>query len=322
MPPRDQCRLAIAVAPMPGESAMSLVLRAFQANGVQYEEGMRWMGLDRRQALNDGDIAVLAWALHADADDVRSRMTLLESRGGARWVHLAGQRLCRWVAPTSMLAKVCPACLRETGFGRVAWLTRAVPACRRHGYCLAQECGACGRTIKWARPGLRICQCGRFFKPKDGVAQLETDLRLWLDWAEPVLQGDAGAAQEAARQLPPLLQDMTLDGAYRLVEAFGLLEQPGDPVRNVRHSSARLLDVGGVISRGLRRLFEAGRADSMTPQAFDTVHLPVLGELAEDPAAETDGQRAAWLLDVHRAVRPSGVRRVGTRPRRQMPLFL
>jgi succinylglutamate desuccinylase len=48
----------------------------------------------------------------------------------------------------------------------------------------------------------------------------------------------------------------------------------------------------------------------------------VLRELADEPAAEADGQRATWLLDLHRATRPAGTHRVGARPRRQMPLFL
>lgn len=322
MPPRDLGRLGVTVALQPGESAMSFVLRAFQANGVEYEEGMRWMGLDRRQSLGDGDVAVLAWALHADADDVRSRLALLEWRGGGRWVHLAGQRLSRWVAPTSMIAKVCPVCLRETGFAQIAWMTRAVPACCRHGYSFLQACAGCGRPIRWARPALRICRCGQFLKPAGEAKSLEPELAVWLRWVEAVLQVDAAAARGAMRELPPLLHDLTLDGAFRLVEAFGLLEQPGDPVRNVRHSAASLAEVGGVLVRGLRRLFELRRAEAVAPHTFDAVHLPVLGELADDSAAETDGQRAAWLLDIHRAARSSGVRRVGARPRRQMPLFL
>lgn len=151
---------------------------------------------------------------------------------------------------------------------------------------------------------------------------IERELSIWLDWTEAVLQGDTVTAREAMRRLPLLLHDMTLDGAYRLVEAFGLLEQPGDPVRDVRHSSMRLAEVGDVLARGIRRLFELGRADSVTREAFDVVHLPVLDELARNPSAEADGQRAAWLLDVHRAMQPPSVRRVGARPRRQMPLFL
>lgn len=322
MAPRDHCRLGVAVALQTGESAMSFVLRTFQANGVEYEEGMRWMGLDRRQSLGDGDVAILAWALHADADDLRSRLALLEWRGGGRWVHLAGQRLSRWVAPTSMIAKVCPLCLRESGFARIAWMTRAMPACCRHAYSFLQACSGCGKPIRWARPALRICRCGRFFKPAGEPSPVEPELAVWIRWVEAVLQGDAAAAREAMRGLPPLLQDLTLDGAYRLVEAFGLLERPGDPVRNVRHSAASLAEVGAVIVRGLRRLFALGRAETVAPPLFDVVHLPVLGELADDPANEADGQRAAWLLDIHRAARPSGSRRVGARPRRQIPLFL
>lgn len=322
MPLRDHRRLAVSVVPQPGESAMSLMLRAFQANGVGYEEGMRWMGVDRRQALGDADVAALAWALHADVDDVRGRLVLLEWRGGGRWVHLAGQRISRWVAPTSMLAKICPACLRESGFARVAWMTRAAPACARHGYSLLQHCNACGKHIGWARPAVRVCRCGRFFKATAECRPLEPELRIWLNWVDAVLQADAAATRDAMGRLPPLLHDLTLDGAYRLVEAFGLLEVPGDPVRNVRHSSASLAEVGGVLVRGLRRLSDLGRAETIPPQAFDAVHLPVLGEIADEPAAETDGQRAAWLLDAHRAARASGVRRVGARPRRQMPLFV
>lgn len=301
---------------------MSLMLRAFQANGVGYEEGLRWMGVDRRQALGDADVAALAWALHADFDGIRGRLVQLEGRGSGRWVHLAGQRLSRWIAPTSMLAKVCPACLRESGFARIAWMTRAAPACARHGCCLLQHCNACGKPISWARPAVRICRCGRFFKVADERRLLEPELHIWLNWVDAVLHVDAAAACDAMNRLPPLLHDLTLDGAYRLIEAFGLLAAAGHSVRDVRHSSASLAEVGGVLVRGLRRLNDLGRAETVPPQTFDVVHLPVLGELADEPAAEADGQRAAWLLDIHRTARQSGNRRVGARPRRQMPLFI
>lgn len=300
---------------------MSMTLRAFQANGVAYDEGMQWLGLDRRQAIAESDVAALAWALHVEFDDVLHRMVLLEWRGGGRWVHLAGQRLSRWIAPTTMLAKVCPVCLREAGYAQIGWMTRAMPACPRHGYSFLQACTSCGRPIRWARPALQICRCGRFFKPANLVKPLEPDLQTWLNWVEAVLQGDASATQDATRELPPLLRDLTLDGAFRLVEAFGLMTEAGGPVRDVRHSSARLADVGAMLVRGLRRLFDMGRVNDIGPNSFDLVHLPILNEML-DAASGTDGNRAAWLLDVHRATQPSGLRRVGSRPRRQIPLFL
>jgi len=283
---------------------------------------MRWMRLDRRQALSEGDIASVAWALHASFDDIRARTVLLEWKGGGRWVHLAGQRLSRWIAPTSMLAKACPMCLRENGFARVAWMTRAVPACCRHGGALLQNCGACGRSIRWARPGVRICGCGRFFKAAGESAPLEAELCAWLEWVEAVLRDEALAARDAMAELPPLLHGLTLDGAYRLVEAFGLLEKPGDPVRAVRHSAASLVDVGQMLVRGLRRLSCVGQAGDIGKLGFDAAHLPVLIELADAPASDADGQRAAWLLDVYRAARAPAIRQVGARPRCQLPLFL
>jgi len=302
---------------------MSLLLRAFQVNAIDYDDGMRWMGLDRRQVIGENDVAAMAWALHANADEVRRRLVVLEWRGGGRWVHLAGQRLSRWIAPTSMLAKVCPICLRETGYTRILWMTRAAPACRHHGYSLLQECASCGKPIRWARPGVRICRCGRFFKSDGQSLPLEPELQAWLNWTEAVLQDNASAVQSAQCGLPPLLHAMSLDGAYRLIEAFGLQKGPGDSIRTARHSSVPLAEVGEMLVRGLRRLADVDRAERVDANSFDAICMPVLSELAASPASDTDGLRAAWLLDVHRAaVHPSRVGRVGVRPRRQVPLFL
>lgn len=301
---------------------MSLLLRAFQANGVGYHEGMRWLALDRRHAIGEADGAALAWALRVDTEDLRRRIVTLEWRGGGRWVHLAGQRLSRWIAPTCMTAKVCPLCLRETGFAKMVWMTRAAPACAKHGYSLLQRCSSCGKSIRWARPGIHLCPCGRFYKPARMSEPAQPELQLWLNWVEAVIEGDLAAAQTASCFLPALVQAMSLDGAYRLVEAFGLLEAAADPVREVRHNSTGLNTVGAIVARGLHRLSCVARSDDVHQLPFDAVHLPVLKELADTPSCEADGRRAAWLLDVHRDARPAGVRRIGARPRRQLPLFL
>lgn len=322
MPPRDPLRLGVSVAPKPGESGMSLLLRAFQANGVDYQHGMRWLGLDRRRGIGEHDVGWLAWALNVDADDLKSRLAVLEWRGGGRWVHLGNQRLSRWIAPTTMMAKLCPVCLRETGIAEIAWMTRLAPACVRHGVRLIQQCGNCGKPIRWTRPGLQVCVCGRFFKPSSSFDSAPPHVLAWLAWAQSVLQGDAAAAEVALMRLPSLLHGMSLDGAYRMVEAFGLLQVASTPVRELRHGAASLEVVGAVLGRGLERLAVFAGPDDASCLPFDVVHLPIVRELAETPACDADGQRAAWLLDLHRAARPSGVRRVGARPRRQLPLFL
>jgi len=301
---------------------MSLLLRAFQANGVDYQHGMRWLGLDRRRGIGDPDVGLLAWALNVDADDLRARLVVLEWRCGGRWVHLGGQRLSRWIAPTTMMAKLCPVCLRENGIAEMSWMTRLAPACARHGFSLMQKCGNCGKPIRWTRPCLQVCACGRFFKSSGSSGSAPPNVQAWLTWVQAILQGDATAADAALVRLPSLLHGMSLDGAYRLVEAFGLLEVASTPVRELRHGAASLEVVGAGLARGLERLALFTGPDDASRLPFDLVHLPILHELAETPARDGDGQRAAWLLDIHRATRPSGVRRVGARPRRQLPLFL
>jgi hypothetical protein len=307
---------------MSDESALSLVLRTFHANAVDYEEGMRWMGLDRRNALSERDVIALAWGVQADVDDLRKRLVLLESTGGGRWVHLAGQRISRWIAPTTMQAKLCPVCLRETGFARIGWLIRAVPACLRHGHSITKTCTSCGGPIRWVRPAVHVCQCGRFFKPVKDVEQLEPELLPWLRWTEALLRDDASSAAVATTELPVLLHDLSLDGAYRLVEAFGLLDRPGASVRDVRHGSTSLSAISEMLVRGIRRLSSVASAEDARRMDFSAVHLPVLRELAESPASDGDGRRAAWLLDLHRTAQRTDVARVGARPRGQLPLFL
>lgn len=219
---RDYCRLGVTVEPGPGESAMSLLLRAFQANGSGYEEGMRWLGLDRRQAIAESDVLALAWALNVDADDLRRRLVVLEWRGGGRWVHLAGQRLSRWIAPTCMTAKVCALCLRETGFAKMVWMTRAAPACARHGYSLLQKCASCGKPIRWARPGVHLCRCGRFLRSAGVPEPVPPELHAWLNWTEAVIAGDIVAAAEALQRLQqrsePLVSNwLQVDGQPKII---------------------------------------------------------------------------------------------------------
>ena len=204
----------------------------------------------------------------------------------------------------------------------MAWMTRAAPACAKHGYGLLQKCVSCGAPIRWARPGVSVCRCGRFYKPVGEPEPLQPELQSWLNWTEAVIGADPLAADKAASSLPALVRSMSIDGAYRLIEAFGLLETASDPVREVRHVSASLRTVGNVLARGLRRLGETASSDDINRLPFELAHLPALRDLADRPACEADGLRAAWLLDIYRAARPSGSRRVGARPKRQLPLFL
>ena len=69
-------------------------------DGIGPEAGY-WRGRGRRLGLG------------ASASRRSKPIALLEGRSAGRWVQLAGQRLSRWIAPTTMLRKdVRPACAK------------------------------------------------------------------------------------------------------------------------------------------------------------------------------------------------------------------
>ena len=56
--------------------------------------------------------------------------------------------------------KVCPICLKESGFARLVWDLRVVITCWRHGCYLLDHCSVCRRRLTWGRRALTACTCG------------------------------------------------------------------------------------------------------------------------------------------------------------------
>jgi hypothetical protein len=56
--------------------------------------------------------------------------------------------------------KVCPICMKESGFARLVWDLRVVITCWRHGCYLLDHCSVCQRRLTWGRKTLAACTCG------------------------------------------------------------------------------------------------------------------------------------------------------------------
>jgi len=56
--------------------------------------------------------------------------------------------------------KVCPKCLKESGYARRVWDCSLVTACPIHKCMLVDVCPKCRRRIKCVRKSLSICSCG------------------------------------------------------------------------------------------------------------------------------------------------------------------
>src|SRR5258708_17732668 len=152
-------RLVVRATPRTGESLRGFVLRIAQANGycgiaplLQLARlpptfASRTSTLQNLAELFDGLV---------DVDDLHAGSHWSSIERGSRYQNAT-------ISPVDInLAhpKVCPMCLKETGFARLVWELRVAITCWRHGCSLLDQCSVCGRRLTWGRKALSACTCG------------------------------------------------------------------------------------------------------------------------------------------------------------------
>jgi hypothetical protein len=315
----DLRQLPVRLELATGESGLGFALRALRANGVRFDQGMRWLGLERHRPLDAQAVRRVAWALNVEPDEFGARMVTRDAGAGQGWVRFAGMRFRRHVATNRLYAKVCPQCLRESGVARLSWQLRATVGCFRHGYSLVWSCPHCGQAIGWDRPDVDVCRCGRHIKPC-AAAPVEEGVQAWLSWLESSLSGDVVLPRPIA--LPAAMLHLSLDGAFGIVEALGLCATSSHSVRSALLGCRTPQELGAVVQRGLARLREA-EADAAVLMRLGTVaNQPALVRLITDAAVDEDRALAWWLVEGMRGAAHRGNTRAGSRPRRQLPLFI
>jgi len=322
MEPSEHLQLPVRLELAPRESGLGFALRALCANGVSFDRGMKWLGLERHRPIDRQTARRIAWALNVDADQWAERVAMRDP-GGPGWVRLAGQRFRRQIASNRRYAKLCPQCVREHGVAHVSWLLRATVGCPWHGYSLIWSCQHCGMSIGWDRPDIDICRCGYPFKAVK-ASPLESGVAAWLCWLESTLCPAApwapcGAATE---RIPSALTHLSIDGAFRVIEAMGLRTGESSSAREALSKCAMPRELGVVIARGLERLHAIEADPENAARYAEGVHHQALVQLAKDYAAEEDYLLAWWLMNAFRSDFDPGGTRAGSRPKGQLPLFL
>jgi hypothetical protein len=152
-------RLVVRATPRTGESLRGFVLRIAQANGycgiaplLQLARlpptfASRTSALQNFAELFDGLV---------DVDDLLTRSHWSSIERGSRYQNAM-------ISPVDInLAhpKICPICLKESGFARLVWDLRVAITCWRHGCYLLDHCSVCGRRLTWGRKALTACTCG------------------------------------------------------------------------------------------------------------------------------------------------------------------
>lgn len=313
----DPRHLPVRLHLAPAESGLGFALRALRANGIAFEQGMRWLDLERHRPLDHQTVLRIAWALNVDASLLGPRLVMQDSsRPG--WVQYAGMRFRRQVATNRLYAKVCPQCLRQHGVTKLSWQLRAAVGCAEHGYSLIWMCPQCGESIGWNRPDVDICRCGRHFGG-ERAAPLEPEVQAWLSWLEGSMTNTLPPPSPA---LPAAMLHLSVDGAFRIIEALGLCEGPGSSVRSALSRCKSPRGLGAVVQRGLQRLSAIGADAGVAVRLSGVANQSALAQIAADAAAEEDRALAWWLIQSMRSGIDPGSTRAGSQPRGQLPLFI
>jgi TniQ len=152
-------RLVARGRPRTGESLRGFVLRIAEANGYRgitpLLELARLPATFVSQPCALQNLAELFDGL-VDVDDLHARSHWSSIELGSRYQNAM-------ISPVDInLAhpKVCPICLKESGFARLVWDLRVAITCWRHGCYLLDHCSVCGRQLTWGRKALTACTCG------------------------------------------------------------------------------------------------------------------------------------------------------------------
>ncbi len=146
----------------------------------------------------------------------------------------AGQSLGRSYFLNRTYPRVCPECLKDSGYCRLTWDISLVVACSKHRRLLLDRCDYCQRALSWNRPWQGICNCGTALaiaEPGQAPTTLEIQFAAWADGrigrgnddvasvlpmlASPLVRPDALTA------LMTLLWPLSLNGGLHIAYALG-----------------------------------------------------------------------------------------------------
>lgn len=154
-PKQRHCRLLITPVPIDGESVYGYLLRLWEANHICSARLRGTLpGISIRLACSYG-----AKAVHALASERRS-LADFEDTEDAR-----DNPLSKRQKPYRTETRVCPFCLRESGYWRADWDLPLSLGCRLHKCSLLDRCQGCGVYMRFARwRSVFHCHCGWDFR--------------------------------------------------------------------------------------------------------------------------------------------------------------
>ncbi|MEN9863115.1 MAG: hypothetical protein RLZZ601_879 [Pseudomonadota bacterium] len=279
------------------ESGLGYLLRWLGTNHLPFRWLKKVLGIRGPRLPDTRDTIVLSYLTGVEHDQLKPMLmqTFGNAKEGGMLVYgqqLLFRDLYRFRSP-----QICPSCIHQKGYISRCWEFGPVPICIEHGVYLIDHCEYCKKPIRWDRPTIDICQCGRIFSnplhPSDRPSQAELNLASWV--LKPLMINESSHSLKTS-QAPSWMEHLSMDGALRIIKAFGICETAYEAI-----SSS--YPWGKCTSQFWRELFKRaalrieGFLDPPIPSELSTlVYQPFLERLAFYPLTTHDKESALYLL--------------------------
>ncbi|HBP6016954.1 TPA: hypothetical protein L6A14_03500 [Pseudomonas aeruginosa] len=181
--------LPVMVTPREQESLPGYLMRVSQRNVVPNSiQLLRSFGLRPRVAYGDDDLVSMAQQLSIQKEQLARINPSLVSHNPLLRVKF--QRKGQMI---------CPACVREGGYLRQAWLHDLVCVCPNHRAALIEACPTCHEPLAPTRGRVEVCDCGQVLADVSALEGTKAELAV-----AALLEG---VSHPARRLLPPPWQD-------------------------------------------------------------------------------------------------------------------
>lgn len=211
-----------------GESGQGYALRMASGNGLRSVVILKkLLGKKHSMAFEARDAPYLAHWLGATEQRLAFALEQIPRGTRSSGCSYAGHWLGRSYFLVRSCPRVCPDCIQDLGYCRMAWDLALCVACVRHQRVLVETCPLCARALSWNRPALNSCACGYFWEESVKVTQPSNDelvIARAIDLQMP--DGNSCGSNEklahSSNSWHSLFQHLTLDGLMRIVHALAI----------------------------------------------------------------------------------------------------
>lgn len=260
------------------EDGVGFALRMATMNGLSFSELATHLASPGHLYLPADTAGAIAFMFGSNPARVTSAFVERHFRGNLHGARFLGHEFLRTYHLRQTRPQVCPACLGAGSHTLAAWSIGMVTSCPAHGIRLLDHC-VCGRPVRWRRPSIACCECGRLLSDANQPCEKADQRELAISQQVMYLLGPHHYQPRPNDRTLEMFNGVSVDTFVRLIWIFGIVG--ADTKRTLPRCTNRVLptvESSGVCIRAherISRLLDTQRAarPPIHETSFDALRL-------------------------------------------------